>query len=106
MWFGVQGKDAQGQRGGGASEASLCVSPLGVSFMVTAAQEKVADPTAMFSAGSEKLLAAVVALLAEGEQEKDIALEFLLHDQDGSGREISSLQQDQNRPRKLQPSTF
>ena len=38
-------------------------------------QDKVADPTAMFSAGSEKLLKAVVALLAEGEQEKDIALE-------------------------------
>ena len=33
-------------------------------------QEKVADPTATFSAGSEKLLQAVVALLAEGEQEK------------------------------------
>jgi hypothetical protein len=38
-------------------------------------QEKVADPTARFSAGSARLLQAVVALLAEGEQEKDIALE-------------------------------
>ena len=38
-------------------------------------QEKVADPTATFSAGSARLLQAVVALLAEGEQEKDIALE-------------------------------
>jgi hypothetical protein len=38
-------------------------------------QDKVSDPTATFSAGSEKLLAAIVALLEEGEQEKDIALE-------------------------------
>ena len=38
-------------------------------------QDKVKDPTATFSAGSEQLLKAVVALLEEGEQEKDIALE-------------------------------
>ena len=38
-------------------------------------QEKVADPTATFSAGSARLLQAVVALLAEGEQDKDIAIE-------------------------------